>query len=30
MNSDRRGIFIGGGLKFEEEDLKYLLSLSPL
>ncbi|UCF86598.1 MAG: hypothetical protein JSV71_03710, partial [Nitrospiraceae bacterium] len=30
LNSGRRGIFIGGGLKFEEEDLKYLLSLSPL
>jgi phospholipid/cholesterol/gamma-HCH transport system substrate-binding protein len=30
LNSSRRGIFIGAGLKFEDEDLKYLLSLSPL
>jgi phospholipid/cholesterol/gamma-HCH transport system substrate-binding protein len=30
LNSDRRGIYVGGGLRFEDEDLKYLLSLSPL
>jgi phospholipid/cholesterol/gamma-HCH transport system substrate-binding protein len=30
LNSNRRGIYIGAGLMFEDEDLKYLLSLSPL
>lgn len=30
LNSDSRGIYIGGGLRFEDEDLKYLLSLSPM
>jgi phospholipid/cholesterol/gamma-HCH transport system substrate-binding protein len=29
LNSNRMGIYIGGGLKFEDEDLKYLLSLIP-
>jgi len=24
LNSDRRGIYVGGGLKFEDEDFKYL------
>jgi phospholipid/cholesterol/gamma-HCH transport system substrate-binding protein len=30
LNSNRRGIYVGGGLRLEDEDLKYLLSLSPL
>ena len=30
LNSNRMGIYIGGGLRFEDEDLKYLLNLSPL
>lgn len=29
LNSSRRGIFIGGGLKFEDEDFKYLFGASP-
>jgi phospholipid/cholesterol/gamma-HCH transport system substrate-binding protein len=29
LNSDRRGIYIGGGLKFEDKDLKYLLGRTP-
>ena len=30
LNSNRRGIYVGGGLKFEDEDLKYLLGILPL
>jgi phospholipid/cholesterol/gamma-HCH transport system substrate-binding protein len=29
LNSDRRGIYVGGGLKFEDKDLKYLLGNAP-
>jgi phospholipid/cholesterol/gamma-HCH transport system substrate-binding protein len=29
LNNNRRGIFIGGGLKFEDEDFKYLFGSSP-
>ncbi len=29
LNSNRRGIYIGGGLKFEDEDFKYLFGKSP-
>lgn len=29
LNSSRRGIYVGGGLKFEDEDLKYLLGSFP-
>jgi phospholipid/cholesterol/gamma-HCH transport system substrate-binding protein len=29
LNDSRRGIFIGGGLKFEDEDFKYLFGASP-
>ncbi len=29
LNSSRRGVYIGGGLKFEDEDLKYLFGLLP-
>jgi phospholipid/cholesterol/gamma-HCH transport system substrate-binding protein len=29
LNSGRRGIYIGGGLKFEDEDFKYLLGKMP-
>jgi len=29
LNSSRRGIYIGGGLKFEDEDFKYLLGKMP-
>lgn len=29
LNSDRRGIYIGGGLKFEDEDFKYIFGSSP-
>jgi len=30
LNSNRRGIYVGGGLKFEDKDLKYLLGTFPL
>jgi phospholipid/cholesterol/gamma-HCH transport system substrate-binding protein len=30
LNSDRRGIYVGGGLKFEDTDLKYLLGTFPI
>ncbi|MBI5057899.1 MAG: MCE family protein [Nitrospirae bacterium] len=29
LNSSRRGIYVGGGLKFEDEDFKYLLGRMP-
>ena len=29
LNSNRRGIYVGGGLKFEDEDFKYLLGSVP-
>jgi phospholipid/cholesterol/gamma-HCH transport system substrate-binding protein len=29
LNSERRGIFVGGGLRFEDEDLKYLIGSMP-
>jgi phospholipid/cholesterol/gamma-HCH transport system substrate-binding protein len=29
LNSRRRGIYIGGGLKFEDEDFKYIFGSSP-
>ena len=29
LNSNRRGIYVGGGLKFEDEDFKYLFGKSP-
>jgi phospholipid/cholesterol/gamma-HCH transport system substrate-binding protein len=29
LNSERRGIYVGGGLRFEDEDLKYLLGSMP-
>jgi len=29
LNSRRRGMYVGGGLKFEDEDLKYLLGSMP-
>jgi phospholipid/cholesterol/gamma-HCH transport system substrate-binding protein len=29
LNSNRRGIFVGGGLKFEDEDFRYLFGTSP-
>jgi phospholipid/cholesterol/gamma-HCH transport system substrate-binding protein len=29
LNSNRRGIYIGGGLKFEDEDFKYLFGSGP-
>lgn len=29
LNSNRRGIYIGGGLKFEDEDFKYLFGRMP-
>jgi phospholipid/cholesterol/gamma-HCH transport system substrate-binding protein len=29
LNSSRRGLYVGGGLKFEDEDLKYLLGKMP-
>jgi len=25
-NKDRRSVFVGGGIKFEDDDLKYLLT----
>jgi phospholipid/cholesterol/gamma-HCH transport system substrate-binding protein len=30
LNSNRRGIYVGGGLKFEDKDLKYLLGTFPI
>ena len=29
LNRDRRGIYVGGGLKFEDEDFKYLFWIIP-
>jgi phospholipid/cholesterol/gamma-HCH transport system substrate-binding protein len=29
LNSDRRGIYLGGGIMFEDRDLKYLLGSTP-
>lgn len=29
LNSSRRGMYLGGGLKFEDEDLKYLIGKLP-
>ena len=29
LNPDRRGVYVGGGLKFEDEDFKYLLGSTP-
>jgi phospholipid/cholesterol/gamma-HCH transport system substrate-binding protein len=29
LNSNRRGIYVGGGIKFEDEDFKYLFGTSP-
>jgi len=29
LNPNRRGVYVGGGLKFEDEDLKYLLGSFP-
>ena len=29
LNSNRRGIYVGGGLKFEDEDFKYLFGSAP-
>lgn len=29
LNSNRRGIYVGGGLKFEDEDFKYLFGKAP-
>lgn len=29
LNSSRRGIYVGGGLRFEDEDFKYLFGTSP-
>ena len=29
LNSDRRSLYLGGGLKFEDEDFKYLLGKMP-
>lgn len=29
LNRDRRGIYVGGGLKFEDEDFKYLFGTIP-
>ncbi|MBI5663723.1 MAG: hypothetical protein HZC49_01350 [Nitrospirae bacterium] len=29
LNSDRRGVYVGGGLKFEDDDFKYLLGSAP-
>jgi len=29
LNSSRRGIYVGGGLKFEDEDFKYIFGSSP-
>lgn len=29
LNSNRRGVYVGGGLKFEDEDFKYLLGSTP-
>ncbi|RJR17489.1 MAG: MCE family protein, partial [Nitrospiraceae bacterium] len=29
FNSNRRGVYVGGGLKFEDEDFKYLMGSAP-
>ena len=29
LNSNRRGVYVGGGIKFEDEDLKYLFGSAP-
>ena len=29
LNSNRRGIYVGGGIKFEDTDFKYLFGKSP-
>jgi phospholipid/cholesterol/gamma-HCH transport system substrate-binding protein len=29
LNSDRRGLYVGGGIKFEDKDLKYLFGNMP-
>jgi hypothetical protein len=29
LNSNRRGIYVGGGLKFEDKDFKYIFGKSP-
>lgn len=29
LNPNRRGIYVGGGLKFEDEDLKYIFGTAP-
>ena len=29
LNSQRDGVYIGGGIKFEDEDLKFLLGSTP-
>ncbi len=29
LNSSRRGIYVGGGIKFEDEDFKYLMGSTP-
>ena len=29
LNSNRRGVYVGGGLKFEDEDFKYLFGVVP-
>ncbi len=29
LNSNRRGVYLGGGLKFEDEDFKYLMGSAP-
>lgn len=29
LDNSRRGVYVGGGLKFEDKDFKYLLSVSP-
>ncbi len=29
LNSNRRGIYVGGGLKFEDKDFKYLFGSTP-
>lgn len=29
LNSNRRGLYVGGGLKFEDEDFKYLFGSAP-
>jgi hypothetical protein len=29
LNSNRRGIYVGGGVKFEDTDFKYIFGKSP-